>query len=313
MCDPLTEADNAAFLKKAALNRRQVTAMGAVGAAMAAMPLGPLSATTYDYGGRAIGFYANMVTIDLPDGQCDALFVTQSDDVKRPAVIMWPDVAGLREAYVQMAITLCTDGHWEEDGYAVLVVNPYYRNAKAPILSTFAEWRTDEGQAKIKPMREALTPDAISRDAAGLVAWLDQQPQVDTTKKIAAIGYCMGGPFTFRTAAAAPDRVGAIASFHGGGLATDAPDSPHRLIADFNAAMLVAIAQNDDERDPTAKDKLRAAADAAGRFAEIEVYPAQHGWCTIDSPVYNETQAERAFDRMIELFEAHLPVEQPSD
>ena len=306
MCDPSTEADNAAFLKEAALNRRQVAAMGAAGAAMAAMPTGPLAATTYDLPLRAIGIETKMVTIDLPDGQCDALFVTQGDDVKRPAVIMWPDVAGLREAYVQMAISLCTDGISAEDGYAVLVVNPYYRNAKAPVLETFAGWRTEEGQAKIKPMREALTPDAITRDAAGLVAWLDKQPQVDTAKKIAAIGYCMGGPFTFRTAAAAPDRIGAIASFHGGGLATDAADSPHRLIEKFNAAMLVAIAQNDDERDPAAKDKLRAAADAAGRFAEIEVYPAQHGWCTIDSPVYDEAQAERAFGRMIDLFEANL-------
>ena len=305
MCDPLTEADNAEFLKKAALNRRQVTAMGAAGVAMAAMPTGPLSATTYDFT-PAIGFQFQTVAIELPDGVCDAFMVSKSEG-QYPAVVLWPDVAGLREAYGQMAVTLATKG------YAVLVVNPYYRNAKAPILSTFAEWRTDEGQAKIKPMREALTPDAITRDAAGLVAWLDKQPQVDTAKKIAAIGYCMGGPFTFRTAAAAPDRVGAIASFHGGGLATDAPESPHRLIEKFNVAMLIAIAQNDDERDPTAKDKLRAAADAAGRFAEIEVYPAQHGWCTIDSPVYDETQAERAFDRMIALFEAHLPVEQPSD
>lgn len=301
MCDPLTEADNAAFLKKAALNRRQVTAMGAAGVAMAAIPARATEMRTkpIEQMGLVIAIDILPADITLSDGLCDAWLVAPKWG-KYPAVILWPDVAGRRDAYHIMASSLASKG------YAVLVVNPYYRNAKAPILSTFAEWRTEEGQAKIKPMREALTPDAITRDATGLVEWLDKQPQVDTAKKIAAIGYCMGGPFTFRTAAAAPDRVGAIASFHGGGLATDAPDSPHRLIEKFNAAMLVAIAQNDDERDPTAKDKLRAAADAVGRFAEIEVYPAQHGWCTIDSPVYDEAQAERAFGRMIALFEAHL-------
>jgi carboxymethylenebutenolidase len=297
MCDPLTESENAAFLTKALLNRRQVSAFGAAGVAMAAMPGCASVATTTD-GATPPTMEGSQVAITLPDGVCDAYFVRPSG--KAPAVIIWPDVAGLRDAYYEMATTLA--GH----GYAVLVVNPYYRNAKAPVLNTFAEWRTDEGQAKIAPMRAALMPDAITRDATGLVAWLDQQPQVDTSKKIAAIGYCMGGPFTFRTAYAAKDRVGAIASFHGGGLATNGMDSPHWLIEHFKAAMLIAIAQNDDERDPEAKEILRQSAEASGRFAEIEVYPAQHGWCTIDSPVYDEVQATRTFDRMIALFKANL-------
>ncbi len=317
MCDPLTEAENAAFLKAAALNRRQVTMIGSsalavgtlsacggigigVGAGGFGSGIGVGAGVSTSLGGRAeVPPKGAMVQIALTDGPCDAFFVAPSSG-KHPAVILWPDVAGLRDAYHQMATRLAGEG------YAVLEVNPYYRAAKSPVLSTFAEWRTEAGQATIAPMRAALTPDAITRDAAGLVAWLDQQPQVDTARKIAAIGYCMGGPFTFRTAAAAPGRVGAIASFHGGGLATDAPDSPHLLIAKFNAAMLIAIAQNDDERDPKAKETLRAAADASGRFAEIEVYPAQHGWCTIDSPVYDVVQADRAWGRMVALFEANL-------
>ena len=151
-----------------------------------------------------------------------------------------------------------------------------------------------------------LNPAGITSDAAAFAIWLDQQAEVDTAKKIASSGYCMGGPFTVRTAAANPVRVGAIASFHGGGLVTDAPDSPHLLFDDMRAAMLIAIAQNDDERAPMHKDVLRQAATAAGRTAEIEVYPAQHGWCTIDSPVYAEVEAERAWSRMLALFAASL-------
>lgn len=309
MCDALTEAENAAFLKTAALNRRQVSAMGAAGVAMAAMPACATEMRTKPIDQMepvmAIGIDSILVNIPLADGLCDGWFVAPSSG-QYPAVILWPDVAGRRDAYHMMAASLAMRGFLAGQGYAVLVVNPYYRNAKAPVLETFAEWRTDAGQAKIKPMREALTPDAITRDAAGLVEWLDKQPQVDTTKKIAAIGYCMGGPFTFRTAYAAKDRIGAIASFHGGGLATNGMDSPHWLIEHFNAAMLIAIAQNDDERDPQAKEILRQSADVSGRFAEIEVYPAQHGWCTIDSPVYDAVQAERAWNRMLALFEANL-------
>ena len=191
-------------------------------------------------------------------------------------------------------------------GYAVLVVNPYYRSAPAPIFASFAEWRTEAGQAKLQPMRAALTPEAITRDAGAFVDWLDRQAQVDTTRKIGSAGYCMGGPFALRTAAARPERVGAAASFHGAGLVTGAPDSPHLLMPKMKAALLIAIAQNDDEREPEAKTALRATADAAKRLAEIEVYPAQHGWCTIDSPVYDREQAERAWGRMLATFSRSL-------
>jgi carboxymethylenebutenolidase len=240
-----------------------------------------------------------MVTIQTPEGTAEAFFVTPKGG-QHAGVLIWPDVAGLRDAYKTMATRLAGDG------YAVLVVNPYYRSSKLPVLSTFAQWRTDEGRAKITPMREALTPEGISKDGAAFAAWLDEQPEVDRAKKLATSGYCMGGPFTFRTAAAVPARIGVIASFHGGGLVTDAPASPHSLFAKMQAAALICIAQNDDQRDPDAKATLRKAAEAANVPAEIEVYPAQHGFCAIDSPVYDETQAERAWLRMLATFEQHL-------
>ncbi|MEM6996202.1 MAG: dienelactone hydrolase family protein [Myxococcota bacterium] len=239
------------------------------------------------------------VTVQTPDGTADAFFVSPTTG-RHPGVIVWPDIAGLREAFETMAARLAARG------YAVLVVNQYYRSAKAPVLRTFSEWQTDEGRAKIDPMRAPLTAAAIASDGAAFVAWLDQQAEVDPDRKLATSGYCMGGPFTFRTAAAAPERVGAIASFHGGGLATEADDSPHLLLPRMRAAALVCVAQSDDERNPAVKSTLREAFAAAGLTAELEVYPARHGWCVTDSPVYDGAQADRAWSRMLATFEAHL-------
>jgi carboxymethylenebutenolidase len=213
---------------------------------------------------------------------------------------MWPDIAGLREAYRAMGTRLASAG------YAVLVVNQYYRGSPAPILDSLSAWRTPEGQAKLKPLIAGITPAGTVRDAAAFVAWLDQQAETDTAKKIGTCGYCMGGPFTVRTAFAAPARVGAAASFHGANLVNTETDSPHKLLAQTQASYLLAIAQNDDERAPTDKDELRKAADAAGRPAEIEVYPAQHGWCTLDAPIYDQVQADKAWGRMLALFAASL-------
>lgn len=240
-----------------------------------------------------------MVTITTPDGAAEAFFATPASG-QHPGVLMWPDVAGLRDAFKTMATRLAGQG------YAVLAVNHYYRWTKMPFLSTFSEWRTPEGKEKIGPMREGLTPERITSDGAAFVAWLDHQKEVDKGKKLATSGYCMGGPYTFRTAAVAPDRVGVIASFHGGGLVTSEPTSPHALLPKMNAAALICIAQSDDERDPKAKTALRQAADAARVAAEIEVYPTQHGWCVLDSPVYDEEQAERAWSRMLATFERYL-------
>lgn len=295
MCDDLTETDNGRYLA-----RRDVAKLGA-GVGLAAMLGGCATAGGADAGtgAEAVATVSATVTIPTADGSADAYFVHPVRG-RHPAVILWPDIAGLRPAYQQMATRLAAAG------FAVLAVNQYYRGSRAPVLGSFAEWRTEAGRARLQPMIAALTPSATMRDAAAFVSWLDGQRAVDARRKVGSAGYCMGGPHTFRTAAAVPARVGAIASFHGGGLVTDAPDSPHRLMAGFSAAMLIAVAQNDDARAPGDKDALRVAADAAGRWAEIEVYPAQHGWCTIDSPVFDVAQAERAWGRMLAIFAERL-------
>lgn len=301
MCDEDTETDNASDLQTLRINRRglgvgagaaTITWLSGCGATPAPAASAPQDATAGAPTGR-------MVTIDTPDGSADAFFVSPASG-RHPAVIVWPDVAGLRDAFVTMATRLA------KQGYAVLAVNPYYRSSKMPVLATFSEWATAEGKAKIGPMREALTAEGIAKDGAALVAWLDQQDQVDTTRKIGATGYCMGGPFAFRTAAVEPTRVGAIGSFHGGGLVTDGPESPHKLLAQMTAAALICVAQNDDARAPETKSTLKQAAERTGIAVEIEVYPAQHGWCVIDSPVYDQAQAERAWSRMLATFATHL-------
>lgn len=286
MCDDLTAIEEQRALDSRGIDRRGFAVLGAAGLGALAAPLAAKAPA---------GLAERMVTLATPDGQLDAFFVHPAKG-KYPAVILWPDIAGLREAYKVMARRLAADGH------AVLVLNQYYRSAPAPHFAAVAEWRTPEGQAKLKPMIPLLTPEAIERDAKAAVAWLDAQRAVNTKRGIGSSGYCMGGPFTVRSAHAAPDRVRAVASFHGGGLVTDKPDSPHQLLKGTKAGYLFAIARNDDARAPGDKDALRAAAAAASRPAEVEVYPADHGWCTIDAPVFDKVQADRAWARMLALF-----------
>lgn len=293
MCDEMTEAEAAAWLRDKGLNRREFASIGAGVAAFSLLP----GCTTAGEAGSATA--SRTVTIDTPAGKADAFFVYPTKG-KHPAVIMWPDIAGLRDAYMTMGTRLAAAG------YAVLVVNQYYRSSPAPILNSLMEWRAPAGAAKLKPMIAAITPAGTTADAGAFVAWLDRQKEVNTKKRIGSCGYCMGGPFTVRTAFANPARVGAAASFHGGGLVGDAADAPNNLLAKTQAAYLFAIAQNDDERAPKEKTALRKAADAAGRPAEIEVYPAQHGWCTLDAPIYDREQAEKAWGRMLALFGANL-------
>lgn len=286
MCDDLTAIEEQGALDARGIDRRGFAALSVAGLGMLAAPIGAKSST---------GLAEVMVTLPTPDGQLDAFFVHPAKG-RHPGVILWPDIAGLREAYKVMARRLAADGH------AVLVLNQYYRSAPAPHFAAISEWRTPEGQAKLRPMIPLLTPEAIERDAQAAVAWLDGQKAVDTKRGIGASGYCMGGPFTVRSAHAVPDRVRAAASFHGGSLVTDKPDSPHQLLKATKAGYLFAIARNDDARAPGDKDALRAAAAAAGRPAEVEVYPADHGWCTIDAPVFDKAQADRAWARMLALF-----------
>ena len=301
MCDDLTERDNTKFLTRLAsspMGRRRFAALGAGAVTLAGVPgcIAKVADQT-----PALPVSGRAVSIKTPDGETDAWFVAPTTG-KHPAVILWPDIAGLRDAYNTMAARLAGAG------YAVLAVNHYYRGAKAPVLDSLVAWRTPEGQAKLKPLIAAISPASIVRDAKAYVAWLDTQGEVDTARRIGTCGYCMTGGYTVRTAAAVPDRVGAGASFHGAGLVDpDAgADSPDKLLAKTRAAYLFAIAQNDDARAPDEKTVLKAAAAAAGRTAEIEVYPAQHGWCTIDAPIYDEVQAEKAWSRLLALFKANL-------
>ena len=269
--------------------------------------------TRRDFGGLAAGIGLSVVLpraanaqavtekdveIKTPDGTCDAYFVYPSSGA-HAAVLVWPDILGLRPAFRQMGKRLA------ESGYSVLTVNPFYRSQRAPVVPPGSAF-DEKVRGIVFPMAQKLNATTHASDAKALIAWLDQQPQVDKNRKIGTTGYCMGGPITMRTAAAVANRVGAAASFHGGNLVTDMPDSPHLLVPQVKAQYLFAVAQNDDERQPEAKTALKDAFAKAKLAAEIEVYPAMHGWCPPDSQVYDMAQAEKAWGRMLVLFERAL-------
>jgi carboxymethylenebutenolidase len=286
MCDETTASEHEAALERRGLSRREFSALGAA-AALAGC------ATYPAVSGEELG--EETVRITMADGIADAFFVYPAKGA-HPGVIMWPDIAGLREAKKIMARRLAASG------YAVLVVNPYYRSAPSPVMESFAEFLQPEGRTKVMGYRQLLTPSAVTSDAQGYVAFLDSREEVDKARGIGSNGYCMGGPFTVRSTAAVPGRVKAAASFHGGGLVTAEPDSPHRLLEKTQASYLIAISQDDDKKAPADKDTFAQAAQAANRPAEVEVYPADHGWCVPDSPVFDPTQADRAFERMLALY-----------
>ncbi len=288
MCDENTAETHDKALAARGLSRREFAALGAAAALSACTSTG----ASRPGEGELV---EETVRITTADGIADAFFVHPAKG-KWPGVIMWPDIAGLREAKRIMARRMASAGH------AVLVVNPYYRSQPSPVMESFSEFMEPEGRKRVMGYRELLTPQAITSDAKAYVAFLDSKPAVDTARGIGSNGYCMGGPFTVRSAAAVPNRVKAAASFHGGGLVGSEADSPIKLIAATQASYLIAIAREDDAKAPDEKDALRKAAVAAGRPAEIEVYPAAHGWCVPDSPVYDPSQADRAFERMMLLF-----------
>ena len=287
--------DRFAKLATATFNRRQFAVMSGSAALMActATGSGPMSTA-------ATGLVENSVLIDTADGTANAFFVHPASG-KHPGVIFWPDVAGLREAKRMMARRLA------EAGYAVLVVNPYYRDVRGEQFADFATFRSQEGFAKVKPWRDKLSSTTIMRDADALVRWLDGQEAVDTARPIGTQGYCMGGPFTVFSAAARPDRIGGAASFHGGGLVRDGEASPHRLLTRTpETRYLLAIAQNDDAENPDHDDILRRSAREADVAAEVEVYAADHGWTVPDSPAYDQAEAERAWSRLQALYRVAL-------
>ena len=291
MCDELTVQDNERFFRSGGrLTRRQFNAMAAGAAVWMMLP--PVA--------NAVEVTGADVRVPTPDGEADGYFVHPKSG-KSPGVIIWPDIVGLRPAFKAMAERLA------KSGYAVLVVNPYYRKARAPVVPPGSSFQDEATRKVLYPLARSLSPETTDTDAKAFVTYLDRQPAVDTGRKIGTTGYCMGGPMMMRTAAAVADRIGAGGSFHGGGLVTDSPDSPHLLIPRMKAQFLIAIAENDDEREPEAKKVLRETFDKAGLRAEIEVYKGTlHGWCPPDSRVYNEAQAERAWSRLLVLFKEAL-------
>ena len=248
------------------------------------------------------------VTIKTEDGTADACF-THPSSGSHPGVLIWPDAAGLRPVMRAMARRLAAEG------YSVLVPNPFYRLSKSPQFETAAnlDFSDQATMNKVLSLMASVTAAGLAeKDARAYVAFLDSQREVDRTRKIGTQGYCMGGSLVVKTAATVPDRVAGGASFHGGGLVTDKPDSPHLLAPKIKARMLFAIASNDDQRQPDAKDKLKEAFAAAKVPAEIEVYPAKHGWCVPDMPVeggvpiYNKAEAERAWSKLAALYRMAL-------
>ena len=235
------------------------------------------------------------VTIKTPDGTADGYFVYPANGAAA-GVLFWPDIFGLRPATRQMGKRLA------ESGYSVLVVKPFYRQRKSPV----AESATSANIKELFPLMQALNETTQMTDARAFIGWMDQQPEVNRNRKIGTQGYCMGGPITFRTAAAVPDRVGAVAAFHPAALVTDGPDSPHLQAAKSKAQFLVALAENDDKQRPKEKDVLRETFKKAGLKVEVDVYMAAHGWCPPDTQVYNEPEAERAWSRLLATYKEGL-------
>jgi carboxymethylenebutenolidase len=282
MCDQdQFEHDREDFEARGLVTRRQFGVLLGAGVAMMLPQVA-----------NAVAVTESDVMVMTPDGSADCYFVHPATGAA-PAVLVWPDIFGLRPAFRQMGKRLA------ETGYSVLVVNPFYRVKKAPT--------ADQGSAtpipQLMPLAQALTETTQMSDARAFIGWLDRQASVAKNRKIGTQGYCMGGPIALRTAAAVPDRVGAAASFHGGGLVTDMTNSPHLQAAKTKAHLLIAIAANDDMRAPNEKNVLKETFAKANVPAEIEVYEnAAHGWCPPDSRVYSEPQAEKAWSRLLALY-----------
>lgn len=304
MCDDDSLDDMLAYRAQPQTLSRRGFGNLAIGAGVASLlPLGCAASAPQAPPAAASGAPATTeseVSIVTPDGSCDAYFVHRTTGAD-PAVLIWPDIFGLRPAFRQMGKRLA------EAGYAVLVVNPFYRTSKAPTSVPHANMEDPPTRDALMALARSLTPETAATDAKAFTAWLDQQPAVDKKRKMGVTGYCMGGPLVMGTAALLPERIGAAATFHGGGMVTDKPDSPHLLIPKMKAHFLIAIASNDDAKQPDAKNVLKDAFTKASLPAEVEVYAgALHGWCPPDSHVYNQEAAERAWGRQLALFKEAL-------
>ena len=290
MCDE-REIENWA---RKGLTRRQLGVMGAVAGVAACAPTDSTAGSARASSG---GLAESTVTFQTSHGMMDAFFVHPAGK-RSPSVLFWPDIAGIRESKRQMARRLAGEG------YAVLLVNPYYRDVAGEQFADFADFAANGGYQKVTPWREKFSVETIQMDARACAGWLQGQDAVDYSRGIGTQGYCMTGSFAVLGAAAVP-QMKAAASFHGGGLVEEGENSPHRRLRK-EVSYLIAIAQNDDAKAPGDKDALRAAADTAGAPAEIEVYAANHGWCVPDSPSYNKDEAERAWARLLATYSAAL-------
>ena len=314
MCDSDSFDDMVAYrLRQELLSRRSFGSLALAGLASVlpaackspATGAGPAPTATASEAATApsadaVATTESEVRVATPDGACDAYFVHPTTGAA-PAVLVWPDIFGLRPAFRQMGKRLA------ESGYAVLVVNPFYRTKKAPTSSPHTDFEDPATREALTGLARSLTPETEVTDAKALTAWLDQQAAVDKSRKMGTIGYCMGGPLVLRTAATNPERIGGAATFHGGGLVTDKADSPHLLIPKMKAHFLVAIAANDDAKQPDAKGTLKAAFAQASLPASIEVYEGtMHGWCPPDSHAYNRDAAEKAWAELLTLFKSAL-------
>ena len=286
MCD----SDDKSFIVDTSVTRRSVVLGLSLVAAAAGLPSAALAGQVVE----------SDVMVKTADGSADAVLFHPVGRGKWPAVLLWPDILGLRPVFREMGRRLAAQG------YTVLVPNPFYRTRRAPIVTGPFDFGDKAALAKLMELKATLTDARIDGDTGAFLAFLDRQKQVDRRKGVGVQGYCFSGPFAFRAAALRPDRIRAVATFHGGGLVTKDPSSPHLLIPRTKARFLVAIAQNDDQKQPEAKDVLRRAFAAARRPATVEVYPADHGWCVAGSQAYNEPAAERAWRELLKLYRASL-------
>ena len=297
MCDEITERELDEYLKRKAVARRGFTVGASAAVASTSLVL-PARATPIETGEMTLT--ETEVSVATPAGEADGLFIHPSEGA-HAAIIMWPDIHGVRPAFFDMARRLATSG------YSVLAMNPYYRTMNGRLFEEGQTIRDPGGRELVMPHYSALSPETVVVDTQAYVAWLDAQAAVDTDRGIGAIGFCMTGSWTLRAAAAVPDRVRAPSSFHGGGLVTEAEISPHLLADKILGGVLIAIAEYDHEREPDAQGAVIAAFDTAGVPAEIEVYAdAMHGWVPTDSRAHNPEQSERAWTRMLALFEREL-------
>jgi carboxymethylenebutenolidase len=287
MCD----SDNhQGFIADTSFTRRSVVLTLSSAAAAAALPTAALAANVVE----------KDVMVRTADGSADAALFYPAGSGSWPAVLMWPDILGLRPVFREMGRRLAAQG------YTVLVPNPFYRTERAPVVTGPIDFTKPEDRAKLMSLKDTLTDARIDGDTTAFITFLDQQKQVDRHKGAGVQGYCFSGPFAFHTAAVRSDRIRAVGTFHGGGLVTKEPSSPHLLIPKTKASFVVAIARNDDQKQPDAKDVLKATFAAAKRPAVVEVYPADHGWCVPGSETYNQAAAERAWAELLRLYRSNL-------